>query len=109
MSGGPVIQFNFGDDNRQTTPMDCSDDEDHAPRETSKFMTNFEFTRCLGARAELLSQGAQPLVPTEGQKDLLKIAEKELYAGVLPIIIVRPLPGGKTEEWCVQDLILPSQ
>lgn len=105
--GGPIINFNFDDDR---VPMDCSDDEEVeiVHRETSKYMTNFEYTRCLGARAKLLSQGAQALVPTEGQTDLLKIAEKELRAGKLPILIMRPLPNGVVEEWPVKDLILPS-
>lgn len=63
----------------------------------SKF-TKYEIARILGARALQLAMNAPVLLKLE-KKDLesinydpLKIAELELYAGILPITVKRPLP-----------------
>ena len=124
MSGG-VFSFNFTNDgdrgdrsDRESDgiiPMDTNDDSDlsankrRTQRETSSVMTTYEKTRIIGARATLLSQGARPFIETNGEKDHLKIATKELYAGVLPMIVSRQLPNGTIEEWSVQELRLPPQ
>lgn len=110
---GLEIKFDF--DDGSTKPMDTTDNDSgshthtHVHRQTRGVMTKYEKARILGARATLLSKGAQPLVKTEGETDLLKIAEKELYAKVLPMSITRKLPDGTTEEWRVQELVLPAQ
>lgn len=111
MSGlEPIIEFNFNGDGGDVEPMDIEDTDspDSPKRETRNVMTKYEKTRIIGARATLLTKGAEPLVNTEGEKDLLKIAEKELYARKLPITITRKLPNGRSENWSVQELILPT-
>ena len=66
--------------------------------------TKYEIARILGARALQLAMNAPILLKLE-KKDLetvnydpLKIAEMELYEGVLPITVKRPLPQKSTEK-----------
>ena len=72
---------------------------------TMPFLTKYEKTRILGQRAKQLNQGAHPMIPVD-QKiiDGYLIAQLELQQKVLPFIIRRPLPGGKSEYWRVSDL-----
>lgn len=109
MSAGIVFNFDQTDVDQTDVmiPMEMSEEEEEPQkiiRETRDVMTKYEITRTIGARATLLANGATPLVNVEGEKDLLKIAEKELRAKLLPIIIVRILPNGHKEEWPIQDL-----
>lgn len=66
--------------------------------------TKYERARILGARALQISMDA-PLLMKVPEKELeafnfdpLKLAEKELDTGVLPIAINRPLPEKKDEK-----------
>lgn len=72
---------------------------------TRPSMTRFERCRIIGARATQLSMGAEPLVNTNGKTDPLDIAEMELNANKIPMIIRRYLPDGTFEDWKVQDFI----
>lgn len=45
------------------------------------------------------------LVPTEGEMDPLVIAQKELAAKKIPLIVRRYLPDGSYEDWSVAELI----
>jgi DNA-directed RNA polymerase subunit K len=51
-------------------------------------MTRFERARILGARTLQLSLGAPPLVQSE-EVDPLKIAQKEMELGVIPLAVKR--------------------
>jgi len=64
------------------------------------WLTRFEKARIIGIRALQISLGAPVLIPIEDLENLdsLKIAEKELEAHVLPVIIVRWTPDGKYQE-----------
>ncbi len=73
-------------------------------RITRNIMTLYEHCQILGARATLLAKGAPPLIDPEGERDPLVIAQLELEANILPIIIKRYLPNGKYEEWRIQEL-----
>ena len=75
-------------------------------RKTTPYLTKYERARVLGTRSMQLSIGAVPTVETNGETDPLKIAEKELLEGRMPIKIRRPLPSGQFEEWSVSELIL---
>ena len=58
-------------------------------------LTKYEIARVIGARAEEIARGSKPLVDIHGlETNILKIAEKELREGVIPINILRPLPNG---------------
>jgi DNA-directed RNA polymerase subunit K/omega len=66
-------------------------------------LTKYERCALVGLRAEQLARGAQPFVdvpPAEpGQPSLgpCEIAERELDARRLPMIVVRHMPDGKRE------------
>ncbi|MHA1215367.1 MAG: DNA-directed RNA polymerase subunit K [Candidatus Hodarchaeales archaeon] len=73
-----------------------------------KMLTRFEYARILGARALQISMGAPVLGDIsasekkeegneEEEGDPLLIAEDELKREVLPILILRTLPNGKTQ------------
>lgn len=79
-------------------------DEGHT---TLPFLTRYELTRVLGLRAQQLDGGAQPLVPVPPEVlDGYAIAEAELAQKKIPFIIRRPLPGGDSEFWRLEDLEL---
>jgi DNA-directed RNA polymerase subunit K/omega len=69
-------------------------------------LTIYETARVIGIRALQLSNGATPMVPIDGLTDVLKIAEKELYTGKMPIIIRRKYPDGTYKDIKVSDLIV---
>lgn len=101
------FSFDFEDDN---------DDNEHDHnyknrnrKNTKGVMTKYEFAAIIGARATLLSKGAPPLVNVENVTDPQDIAKEELYAGVLPMIVTRPMPNGTVEEWPVRNLKLPTK
>ena len=65
------------------------------------FLTRYEKARIIGARALQISLGAPVLTDISGNKvelDSMKIAEKELLSGILPITIRRTLPSGKYQD-----------
>ncbi|VEL39620.1 unnamed protein product [Protopolystoma xenopodis] len=75
-------------------------------RITTPYLTKYERARVLGARALQLSMSAPVMVELDGETDPLKIAEKELRANKIPIIIRRYLPDGSFEDWSLDELIL---
>lgn len=66
--------------------------------------TKYEIARILGARALQIAMDAPLLVKIEESElkamryDALKIAEKELKSGALPITINRPLPQKRKDK-----------
>jgi DNA-directed RNA polymerase I, II, and III subunit RPABC2 len=77
-------------------------DENHL---TSPFLSKYERTRILGQRAKQINIGHKPYVKVPpGIIDGYLIAELELKEKKIPVIIRRPLPGGKSEYWKLQDL-----
>ncbi|KAH3759649.1 DNA-directed RNA polymerases I, II, and III subunit RPABC2 [Pelomyxa schiedti] len=76
-------------------------------RTTTKYMTKYERARVLGTRALQISMGAPVMVDlAEGEVDPLTIAQKELSARKIPIIIRRYLPDGSFEDWRIDELIV---
>lgn len=75
-------------------------------RVTTKFMTKYEKARVLGTRALQISMNAPVMVQLEGETDPLRIAQKELRARKLPIVVRRYLPDGNFEDWPISDLII---
>ncbi len=69
------------------------------------YLTKFERARIIGARALQLSLGAPPLIDIKGLKDPIKIAEKELELGVLPMVIRRKLPDGTYQDIPIKYLL----
>ncbi|MEM2093975.1 MAG: DNA-directed RNA polymerase subunit K [Candidatus Bathyarchaeia archaeon] len=71
------------------------------------YLTRFEKTRIVGARALQIAMGAPLLTePTENMTNPIDIALKELTEKVLPITIRRKLPDGSYQDIPVQWLEL---
>lgn len=92
------------------------DDDDHVDAEadmnpeTSNMMTNYEYARLLGVRAEQLARGAPCNLNSdeiEGITDVLRIAAREIKLRKCPLMIRRNLPNGKVETFRLVDMILP--
>ena len=65
------------------------------------FLTRYEKARIIGARALQISLGAPILTDISGdivELDSMRIAEKELLSGILPLTIRRTLPSGKYQD-----------
>lgn len=73
-------------------------------KELEQKFTRYEIARILGARSLQLAMDAPILLKLTKEEedelnyDTLKIAEKELNAGVLPITVKRPLPKKSEKE-----------
>ena len=76
-------------------------------RKTSMYMTKYEYTRLLAARALQISAGTEkghPRINVEGIYDPMDIARREIDERVVPLVIQRILPDGSTETWNVKDM-----
>lgn len=63
------------------------------------WLTRFEISRIIGARALQLSMGAPVLIELpKGYDDPIEIAEYEFKKGILPISIRRALPNGRYQD-----------
>ncbi|GAA5992751.1 hypothetical protein JCM10908_006916 [Rhodotorula pacifica] len=80
-------------------------DKANEERVTTPYMTKYERARILGTRALQISMNAPVLVPLEGESDPLQIAQKELTAKKIPLIVRRFLPDGSYEDWLVSELL----
>ncbi len=69
----------------------------NAERVTRPWMTKYERTRIIGTRATQIAMGATPTVECADETDPLRIAEKELKAFRVPLVIRRYLPDGSFE------------
>ncbi|GAA5893809.1 hypothetical protein JCM8208_001250 [Rhodotorula glutinis] len=79
--------------------------EGNKERVTTPYMTKYERARILGTRALQISMNAPVLVALEGESDPLQIAEKELAAKKIPLVVRRFLPDGSFEDWLVSELL----
>lgn len=73
-------------------------------RITRPTLTKYERVRVLGERAKQLSLNAKPMIIGVETLNPKEIAKLELQMGVLPMIIIRPLPTGQKERWKVSEL-----
>ena len=68
-------------------------------------LSKYEKARILGQRAKQINSGNKPFIDMD--KPILNgylIAEEELNQKKLPFIIRRPIPGGASEYWRLEDL-----
>jgi len=71
-----------------------------------KWITRYERSRVIGARALQISMGAPILIRIEPEmQDPIRIAEMELEKRVLPITIRRKLPSHVFEDVALSDLL----
>jgi len=78
---------------------------DRFDRKTPPYLTQFELVTVLAHRAGQLDRGMCPAVDPRGETDSLRIAEMELRAERLSLVIQRDAPDGTLENWNVSDLI----
>ena len=72
---------------------------------TIPYLTKYEKTRIIGARAKQLNEGSRPFIKVkEHVIDGYLIAQQELEEKKIPFIIRRPVPGGGSEYWNLTDL-----
>ncbi len=53
-------------------------------------LNKFERARIIGARAIQLAFGAPPLIEVKGENSSIEVAMKELEAGIIPLVVLRP-------------------
>jgi len=68
-------------------------------------LTRYERARIIGGRALQLSLGAFPLVEVKPGDTPIDIAQRELEAGVLPVIIRRKKPDGTHVDVPLKELL----
>lgn len=76
-------------------------------RKTSIYMTKYEYTRLIAARALQISAGGEngrPRVKTEGIYDPMAIARLEIHQRAVPLVIQRTLPDGTVETWNAKEM-----
>jgi DNA-directed RNA polymerase subunit K len=56
---------------------------------TNYILTKFELARIIGARSLQLSCGAPPIIEVNSPKSPMSVAEEELKAGVIPLVVLR--------------------
>ena len=73
---------------------------------TEPILTKYEYTQCLGMRAQQLAMGAEPLIKlTEDLNDPVLIAKEEIKQRKCPLIIEKSY-GNKKEYWKLEDLTI---
>ena len=97
-----VVESGNRDDTRLPRYLACRKSED---RRTTRYLTKYERARIIGTRALQIAHNAPIMVETT-EKDPLIIAEAELKAKTIPMIVRRYLPDGTYEDWPVKDLII---
>lgn len=80
-------------------------------RRTPNFITPFERTALIGARAELLARGASEMIELTAEErksiSILDIARKEFEQGKIPFKIKRVIDtqSGAYEVWSINELV----
>ena len=71
---------------------------------TDNTMTPSEYVRMVGLRATQLKFGKKPVIEWKGAFDPIAIAKSEIKQRVLPMAIVRKIPGSRDEIWNIKDM-----
>nr|QBK90489.1 MAG: RNA polymerase Rpb6 [Pithovirus LCPAC103] len=89
----------------ELTPAEIA--ERRAARRPPYWLTKYERAKVLGIRALQISKNAPPTIEVPpGMINSLDIAQLELEAHRLPLILIRRYPDGSEEEWPVSELAL---
>lgn len=76
-------------------------------RVTRPIMTYYELVRLIGTRAQQFNLGATPLIDGLIGLPVQKMAYLEIMAHMSPVILRRPLPNNKYEDWKLEELLIP--
>lgn len=96
----------FEPDNLEYSLIDDDDDNDikEINKITRPFLTKYEKVKLLATRTNQLARGAKPMIKNVDYsitpKDLAKL---ELKEKVIPLIVLRPIPNGKSERWKITE------
>ena len=73
---------------------------------TQPLLTKYEYTLCLGIRAEQIARGSEPLINVTVDLDTpVLIAKEEIRQRKCPLIIEKTF-GNKKEYWKLEDLTM---
>lgn len=72
---------------------------------TKPYLTKYERTCLLSNRVQQLSLGAKPMIKNYTGLSPNEIAKLEIKHKVIPLIILRPLPGNIIERWYITEFI----
>jgi DNA-directed RNA polymerase subunit K/omega len=71
---------------------------------TQPILNKYEYTQCLGMRAQQIAMGSEPLIKlTPDLNDPVLIAKEELRQRKCPFILEKKI-GGRSEFWKLEDL-----
>lgn len=76
-------------------------------RITSEIMTLAEFTRVISERAKQIENGAPIFCDTNGETNLIKIAEMEIALKCCPMKITRFITTNIKEIWAISEMVPP--
>lgn len=77
--------------------------EDPVIRKTRAILSKYEATSIVGMRAQQIVQGSAPLIRVPSD-DPIEVAQAELKAKIIPVIVRRILPDGHEEYWRLTEL-----
>ena len=101
--GGYVFEILEGGDEESDTKISAS----KKVRRTSRYMSEYEVTALIFARAlQLHSPKNLPMVSVPNM-DPQEIATEEVRLGLVNLTIRRTLPDGYTEDWHPSDMFPP--
>ncbi len=78
-------------------------------RRSSKYLLKYEMVRIKGDRTAQITLGAKPMIKGVEGLSPVDIAQLELEAKMIPLLIIRPLPNGKKEKWSLKELDLKKE
>ena len=87
----------------QTILSSYTREDSPVKRRSRPILSKYEATSVVGMRSQQIVQGSAPLVdvPTD---DPIEIAQAELKAKIIPVVIRRILPNGIPEYWRLSEL-----
>ena len=71
---------------------------------TRPFLTKYERVKLLAYRTNQLARGAKTMIKTKKLMSSKEIAIIELNEKVIPLLLLRPIPNGKSELWNIREL-----
>ena len=83
--------------------VEDSDTHSLAPKErstkvTDNLITPYEYARLLSHRATELKLGFKPMIEWNESYDPIAIAKREIELRVVPLVVVRRIPGGDSKK-----------
>jgi len=71
------------------------------------YITKYEKTSLIGARATMLSEGAPPMIDLKNLTDPIEIAEEEFRQRKIPLLIERKMHNGTIVKLSIKNMECP--